>query len=128
MQSDVAFTNCYAVGEVNVVTEFPYGSLVVTGGFIGFIPPGMYVYPQSCYYDSEVSGRTDTGRGEPRATAEMKTQDTFVDWDFKNVWIIQNQRNNGYPLLRWQGIMPSVTCRSFNLGAVNYAKASGGSL
>jgi hypothetical protein len=128
VHSDIALTNCYAVGEVNVVTELPYGSLVVTGGFIGFIPPGMYVYPQSCYYDSEVSGRTDTGRGEPRATAEMKTQDTFVDWDFTNIWAIEKTLNNGYPLLRWQGIMPSVTCRSFNLGAVNYAKASGGSL
>lgn len=42
-----------------------------------------YAVVTSCYYDSETSGQSDTGKGEPKTTEEMKKKATFVDWDFK---------------------------------------------
>ena len=32
----------------------------------------------------------------------MKTQSTFVGWDFVNIWGISSIYNNGYPCLQWQ--------------------------
>ena len=46
------------------------------------------------YYDSETSGQSDTGKGTPKATAEMKTQSTFTNWDFDDTWYM-----SGYPSL-----------------------------
>jgi hypothetical protein len=52
------------------------------------------------YYDSETSGQSDDdGRGEPKTTAEMKKQETYADWDFDDIWGIDE--NNGYPYL-WE--------------------------
>jgi uncharacterized repeat protein (TIGR02543 family) len=38
------------------------------------------------YYDSDVSGMGDTGKGTPKTTAEMKMLTTFSGWDFVNTW------------------------------------------
>lgn len=84
-------TNCYSTGLVT-------GSNMV-GGLIGkagnsFEGPGSIT---SCYYDIETSGLLDTSERDPRTTLEMKTQSTYVDWDFTNVWAISADKNNGYP-------------------------------
>lgn len=53
------------------------------------------------YYDKDISGEESFGReGEGKTTAEMKQKSTFVDWDFENVWGINDTINNGYPHLR----------------------------
>jgi len=50
----------------------------------------------SSYYNYQTSGQSDNdGRGEPRTTAEMKTQSTFEGWDFGNIWMIDE--GNDYP-------------------------------
>jgi len=81
-------SNCYSVGVVS-------GSSYI-GGFCGYKEQTHTM--TSCYYDSETSGRSDTGKGEPKTTVQMKQQATFVNWDFNNVWDI----NEGisYPFLR----------------------------
>jgi len=54
------------------------------------------------FYDSETTGQSDTGKGEPKATAEMQTLATFTSagWDFSgesangvdDIWaIVQGQ-------------------------------------
>ena len=58
--------------------------------------------PSLLPYDQETSGQSDTGKGEPRTTAEMKTQSTYTDWDFEAVWGIDPAKNDGYPYLLWQ--------------------------
>ncbi|MEC1787311.1 immunoglobulin-like domain-containing protein [Schinkia azotoformans] len=50
------------------------------------------------YYDSETTGQSDTGKGEPKTTAEMKQQATYYGWDFTNTWAIQVGTH--YPTLR----------------------------
>ena len=69
------------------------------GGLVGFNYASSVT---SCYYDSETSGCSDIGYGEPKTTTEMKTQSTFVDWDFTDVWGIDPAKNDGYPYLLWQ--------------------------
>lgn len=52
----------------------------------------------NCFYDSDISGMSDTTGGTPKTTAELKTQSTFTDWDFSDIWSI-NSYNDGYPWL-----------------------------
>lgn len=90
------FTDCYSVGVVNSVETS-------SGGFCGST---INVYAQNChdnYYDSTVSGRSDTKCATPKTTAEMKTQGTFTNWDFTTipVWVMDTVNNSGYPNLKW---------------------------
>ena len=61
----------------------------------------------ACYYDQPSTGMSDTGKGIPLSTSEMKTQGTFVIWDFDTVWAISSSVNNGYPYL--QSLIPADT-------------------
>ena len=65
------------------------------GGLVG----NNYNEITSGYYDSETSGQSDEGKGEPKTTAEMKQQSTYTGWDFENIWAIAPAKNNGYPYL-----------------------------
>lgn len=85
-------SNCYSIGSVT--NSGSYAS--TTGGFCGYGGPLV-----SCYYDSETSGQSDTGKGVPKTTAEMKQRATFVGWDFDDTWAISATLNDGYPYLLW---------------------------
>ncbi|AZO95289.1 GLUG motif-containing protein [Halocella sp. SP3-1] len=87
--SGSSITNCYSVGKVS-------GADSDIGGLIGYASGNI----SSCYYDTETSGQSDTGKGEPKTTAEMKTQATYIDWDFQNIWGINRLVNDGYPFLK----------------------------
>jgi len=92
-------TNCYSTGSVvrNGPSD-PELSLINKGGFVGLANNTTI----SCYYDSETSGQSDDdGRGTPKTTTEMKTQSTFVDWDFISIWKLSSI-TDGYPALQWQ--------------------------
>jgi len=80
--------NSYATGKVSGT-----GS---TGGLIGSNNSGITT---SSFYDKTATQQTDTGKGDPKTTAEMKTKSTFTgaDWDFDTVWAM----NDGhYPTLQ----------------------------
>lgn len=90
---DNAYENCYSVLEfINNSGIDPY----LSGAFIGDYsdePTSMI----NCYYDSTVTTLTDT-YATPKTTTEMKTQSTFVDWDFTTpIWAIDGSTNDGYP-------------------------------
>ena len=73
-----SITNSYSIGAVST------GSLI--GGFAGYNPGGTV---PGCYYDSTTSGQSDTGKGIPKITANMKKEATFEDWDFSTpIWHI----------------------------------------
>lgn len=57
----------------------------------------------SSYYDSQISGQTDAGKGTPKTTEEMKTGNTFDgDWNFTDTWtIIEEDDKVSYPYLQW---------------------------
>jgi len=61
----------------------------------------------SSYYDKDTAC-VDWTTG--RLTTEMKTQSTYVDWDFNNIWGIDASVNDGYPFLKYNyNGLPSYT-------------------
>lgn len=89
-------TNCYSIGQV----ASPSAN---SGGFIGTVMNEVIV--NNCYYDMQTSGYSDDdGRGEPRTTADMTYPEnfanTFINWDFEEMWISDVGRlYEGYPYL-----------------------------
>ncbi|MFC2188631.1 T9SS type A sorting domain-containing protein [Fulvivirgaceae bacterium LMO-SS25] len=92
-------TNSYSVGLVS-------GSSLV-GGFIGSRSGTV----TNSFYDSETSGRSDTGKGVAKTTAQMKSLATFTtditpnDWNFTattGIWQIQESAGGyiSYPYLQ----------------------------
>jgi hypothetical protein len=82
-----------------------------TGGFLGYNSSGGTI--TGCYYDEETSEQYD-GLGNPdnsqynnikaKYTNDMMKQNTFVAWDFNNVWKIDEIES--YPYFQWQDIVP----------------------
>ncbi|KOS60906.1 hypothetical protein FJQ98_20430 [Lysinibacillus agricola] len=54
---------------------------------------------------------------EARTTAQMKTQENYIGWDFENVWKI---KEGEYPRLRFSPIRKSVKCKRMPLA--NYRR------
>ena len=56
---------------------------------------------ENCYYDKDIAGLDDTiGGSIPRTTEQMKQRETFEDWDFEDVWTIDEDES--YPSLQWE--------------------------
>ncbi|WP_141500875.1 S-layer homology domain-containing protein [Paenibacillus luteus] len=106
--------NSYATGSItgeNIVgglvgdnlegtVKYSYSIGLVTGdynegGLVGSNMDGSIV---RSYYNTETSGQSDN-LGEGLATQAMKIIDSYVDWDFDNVWQI-DVHNNGYPYFK----------------------------
>ncbi|MBB3069227.1 putative repeat protein (TIGR02543 family) [Paenibacillus baekrokdamisoli] len=85
--SNTTFSNNYATGKV---TGNPH-----TGGLIGY---GSNV--SNGFYNKETTGQSDTGKGNPVSTAEMRLQATYTNWTFDtSTWTIDPAHNNGFPYL-----------------------------
>lgn len=81
-----AITNSYSVGLVAGTSN--------VGGLVGISSSSTAT---SSYWDTETSGQSTSYAGTGKTTAEMKTQSTFVNWDFEDTWVMQ-----GYPKLIWE--------------------------
>ena len=81
--------NSYSRGEVNGTSN--------VGGLVG---SNNNRIATSCYWDTETSGQPTSVLGTGKTTLEMKTQATFIDWDFETpIWVISSLYNEGYPFL-----------------------------
>ncbi len=87
-------SNCFATGSVSGGTEGNRGGLIGHESFSGNIV-------ENSFYDEDTTGQSDTGKGEPKSTAEMKDFDTFdtAGWEIETR---KTDLNNGYPYLSWQ--------------------------
>lgn len=85
--SGTTIDNCYSTGKVG-----PGQSYI--GGLVGQVVDAVFT---SCYWDTETSGMTTSAAGVGKTTTEMKTQSTYVNWDFVNVWTMTSA--DGYPAL-----------------------------
>lgn len=84
--------NSYSRGWIN-------SSGLNKGGFIGINTNTLtWGIVDSCYYDSYIALLSDSGKGEPKTTAQLNNQSTYVGWDFTNIWSL----GDNYPILRWQ--------------------------
>ncbi|MGO4546282.1 GLUG motif-containing protein [Paenibacillus sp. 2TAB23] len=77
--------------------ENSYSNGLVTGddlkgGLVGSNIAGSIV---GSYFDTETSGQSDN-LGEGLDSEAMKTMDSYVNWDFDNIWKM-DLHNNGYP-------------------------------
>jgi hypothetical protein len=120
--NNVTIIDSYSLGDVNIFFDSAYSSLYV-GGFIG---NGSNIY--NCYSTGRViySNETDptdkgfsaeitysydnywnidtslqlTSQGEATGLTEneMKNSESFNNWDFENIWAID--QGNSYPYLR----------------------------
>lgn len=54
------------------------------------------------FWDTETSGMSESAGGEGKTTEEMKTEATFVGWSFLTTWAIDEEINDGYPILQYQ--------------------------
>jgi len=93
--STSSISNSYSTGTVTTPT-FERGGLIGANYFGATLT--------NCYWNTQTSGIAISGSGGTgKTTAEMKTQATFIGWDFVTtpVWKI-NSNNNGYPYLGWQ--------------------------
>jgi len=90
-------TNCYSCGKV---ADVPYAGYTQYE-YHGFEGPSEYSeenYVASSYFDISKTGRTDN-IAVAKTTQEMKQQNTFVGWDFINIWRLDSVTNEGYPYL-----------------------------
>ena len=78
--------NCYSVGSVTCSDS------KTTGGFIK-----ESVYSVNCYFNSNNSTST-TPIDQAKTTAQLMQQSTFTDWDFANIWGINEGMS--YPFLK----------------------------
>ncbi|UKS25922.1 S-layer homology domain-containing protein [Paenibacillus sp. HWE-109] len=86
-------SNSYAIGSVQ---GHPNSSPNNLGG----LTPYSGTEILDSFYNIETTGRSDTGKGTGATTEAMKSQQTYVQWDFASIWGIHASRNNGYPYLR----------------------------
>ncbi len=96
-------TGTVAQGIVPGNWEGGIGGLV--GRVSGTLPPGLGGTVaagscEDCFWDTQTSGTSSSPGGSGRNTTQMKTQSTFTNWDFVNVWGIDAGINDGYPYLR----------------------------
>lgn len=91
-------SRAYSVGGVDEKLAGYYHDF---GGLIGKISNSPTV--AHSYYDSITSGRSDTGKGIPANTAQMKEIETFEGWTFNGtsaVWgIVNTPTHYSYPFL-----------------------------
>lgn len=86
--------NCYSIG---IATHTEIGTAYPAGGLIG---NAIAITVINSYWDIQSSGLTYSQGGTGKTTAEMKTQSTYVGWDFNSVWGF----NNDYPYLQVFGL------------------------
>ncbi|MDZ4181631.1 MAG: FlgD immunoglobulin-like domain containing protein, partial [Candidatus Cloacimonadaceae bacterium] len=96
-------TGTVAQGIVPGDWEGGIGGLV--GRTSGTLPPGLGGTNstgscEDCFWDVQTSGIATSPGGTGKTTLQMKTQSTFTNWDFVNVWGIDAGINDGYPYLR----------------------------
>ena len=80
----------YATGVVNGVDSN-------IGGLVGYKTATST--NSNSYWCTETSLQTSSAGGEGRTTAEMKLQETYVGWDFAEIWALNAGENDGYPFL-----------------------------
>ncbi len=96
-------TGDYGVGGLAGSTDGPisecYASGVVIGGDAvgGLVGWGSQTVTTS-FWDIQSSDQSTSNGGSGKSTAEMKSKDTFIGWDFVEVWGIEDVQT--YPFLK----------------------------
>ncbi len=114
--NDGTIINCYTVGTrsvpVTISSKIGYGFAYTGDGT-----------SESCYYDKEVSGCSDTKFANGKTTAAMKMEYNYTNWDFNNTWAIDESVNDGYPYLQCErSVVVAMTGFALEEAAVSVAE------
>jgi len=84
--------NCYSAGQVIIISK---NENSLAGGLIAE-NKGIV---NNSYWDMQTSGQNISSGGVGRSTDEMKNQTNYQNWDFQNIWSIDQSAviNFGYP-------------------------------
>ncbi|MDD2963991.1 MAG: GLUG motif-containing protein [Bacteroidales bacterium] len=85
-------TNSYSAGSVTGSSSL--------GGLVGATTGSTVT---NSFWDTQTSGRATSNGGTGKTTTEMKTQNTFTDWDFTTIWNVSDfsaTNYSSYPYLR----------------------------
>ncbi|SHL05600.1 immunoglobulin domain-containing protein, partial [Desulforamulus aeronauticus] len=93
-----SIVSSYAKGRVQKTN--PLG---IIGGLVGAVSGGT---TERSYWDIQTSTQEASAGGTGKSTTEMKTQSTFEDWDFNDVWAMA-ESHDGYPYLIWT-VTPTI--------------------
>jgi len=87
-RTNVYITNSFFAGTVNGgLGGMIAGYGTVTNSYsLGTVTGTSHANFTGCYFDKDVAGSEALIRGIGKTTAEMKTQATFIDWDFDSLW------------------------------------------
>lgn len=96
---NASVTNAYTITDISGTT------LGNVGSFIGYFHGNGKI--NSCYYNSDISANKAVGGENPNknrnfpsnTSSELRKKNTFIDWNFTDIWQITNNKNNGYPYL-----------------------------
>ena len=94
--SGSTITNCYSIG------------IVAGGSQVGGALGANHGTVSAVFYNFDTSGQTDTNKGIPSTTAQLKSLSTYIGWTFPYIWTLNSNDNNGYPALAWQGYTHST--------------------
>ena len=89
-QVDIAINRCYSAGKINNVKPWQSASFLSE---VYDCEPAI----NDCYYNATTLKKEDK-YALPKTEEELKQQATFENWDFENVWAIDE--GNGFPYLR----------------------------
>ena len=86
--SSSTITDCYSYGYV-------YSDGGYSGGLVGYNTGGTV---NGSYWDIDYSGHLTSAGGVGKTSEQMRKQATFGNWDFDNIWDIQE--DSTYPYFR----------------------------
>lgn len=110
------------IGDIK--TTYAVGS--VTGsGEVGGLVGREFGTVTSSFYNKETTGQSDTGKGEPRVTSEMKQHTLFgTEWDFSGIWLLKEGAM--FPVLQgiaanleWDAAPPTISSAKIESGHPN---------
>ncbi len=111
--------NSYSTGAITGGTP-EEGVNKEVGALVGYRGPevtGVVSVIEMSFYNAETAGvAVGVGISEgytnagvnARTTAQMKTEATYMGWDFSAIWQLEAELNSGYPTLHYQEVPTSI--------------------
>jgi len=110
-----SINNCYSIGAVHQCASF--------GGLIAVT--NLNSVTMNSYWNIETSGCSISAGGEGRTTDDMTyplASNTYVDWDFTNIWVADLETNYGYPYLNTSSPVNTVAEPTFSPVSGDYTE------
>ncbi len=83
--------------DENSIIRKSYARGLVTGDeYVGGLIGNNFGEVENSYYDKQTTGQEDENKGIPLLTEEMKSPDSYEEWDFQDTWRLVE---GDYPVL-----------------------------